>query len=235
MADGNIYPGGSPLHWSCIVCFVQDFASVAEPLHTLTKKHTHFHWTEKCQAAFDKLKYLLTTAPVLGHPLAEGNMVLDTDTSNVGIGAVLSQIQQGRECVLAYGSRKLSKTEKNYCTTQRELLAVVDFTSHFRQYLLGRQTHGKYNFEIIHHPGRLHSNTASLSSRPCRQFCPCKLPVPSLQPVNVSDQAVQCELDSDINQKMLSPVGVEGQSVSAAVSLVGVDKAAFTDRQFNSP
>lgn len=65
-------------------------------------------------------------------------MILDTDASDVGIGAGLSQVQHGRERVLAYGSRKLSKTEQNYCTTRRELLAVVDFTSYFCQYLLGR-------------------------------------------------------------------------------------------------
>lgn len=64
-------------------------------------------------------------------------MIPDTDASNVGISAVLSQVQQGEECVLAYGSRKLSKTEQNYCTTRRELLAVVEFTSHFQKYLLG--------------------------------------------------------------------------------------------------
>lgn len=65
-------------------------------------------------------------------------MVLVTEASNVGIGAFLSQMQQGSERVLAYGSHKLSKTEQNYCSTQRELLAVVEFTSDFWQYLLGR-------------------------------------------------------------------------------------------------
>jgi len=70
------------------------------------------------------------------NPLDQGDMILDTDTSDVDIGAVLYQMQQGRERVLAYGSCALSKTEQNYCTTRRELLAVVEFTSHFRQYLL---------------------------------------------------------------------------------------------------
>ncbi|KAF7649234.1 hypothetical protein LDENG_00144740 [Lucifuga dentata] len=111
--------------------FVRDFASIAEPLHALTKKHAQFQWTEECRVAFNKFKHLLTTAPVLGYPLDQGNMILDTDMSDVGIGAVLSQVQQGQEHVLAYGSRTLSKTEQNYCTTRRELLAMVDFTSHF--------------------------------------------------------------------------------------------------------
>ncbi|KAJ8008876.1 hypothetical protein DPEC_G00082990 [Dallia pectoralis] len=118
--------------------FVKDFASVAKPLHELTKKYARFNWTDECQEAFEQLKSRLTSAPVLGYPLDSGQLLLDTDASDWGIGAVLSQVQEGEERVLAYGSRRLSATEQNYCTTRRELLAAVEFTSHFRQYLLGR-------------------------------------------------------------------------------------------------
>ena len=62
--------------------FVEDFATIAEPLHNLTKKYARFQWTSKCQEAFDGLKQRLTTTPVLGYPLDEGNMILDTDASN---------------------------------------------------------------------------------------------------------------------------------------------------------
>uniref|UniRef100_A0AAV2LF77 Reverse transcriptase/retrotransposon-derived protein RNase H-like domain-containing protein n=1 Tax=Knipowitschia caucasica TaxID=637954 RepID=A0AAV2LF77_KNICA len=58
-------------------------------------------WHPEHQAAFDTLKRLLTTAPVLGYPLDQGEMVLDTDASDTGIGAVLSQMQDGAERVLA--------------------------------------------------------------------------------------------------------------------------------------
>ena len=59
--------------------------------------------------------------------------------SNLGIGTVLSQIgEEGWEHVVAYASRLLTKTERNYCVTRRELLAVLVFTMHFRPYLLGR-------------------------------------------------------------------------------------------------
>ena len=58
--------------------------------------------------------------------------------SDTGISAMLSQLQEdGNECVVAYTSRVLSRQERNYCVTQRELLAVVTFLQHFRQYLLG--------------------------------------------------------------------------------------------------
>ena len=66
--------------------------------------------------------------------------LLGTDASDQGIGAVLSQIQSdGQERVVAYASRLLSKSERRYCVTRKELLAVVVFLHHFRQYLLGRK------------------------------------------------------------------------------------------------
>ena len=82
---------------------------------------------------------MLTTAPILGMPRDEGTYILDTDASNVGLGAVLSQEQDGHEVVLAYASRTLSRAEMNYDVTRRELLAVVYGLKVYRQYLLGRR------------------------------------------------------------------------------------------------
>ena len=65
--------------------------------------------------------------------------ILDTDASNVGIGAVLSQEQDGIEKVIAYGSKKLDQQQQRYCVTRRELLAVVTFVHEYRHYLLGKQ------------------------------------------------------------------------------------------------
>ena len=82
------------------------------------------------------------TAPgygsVLAYPTDEGYYVLDTDASNYAMGAVLSQVQNGEERVIAYASQTLSHTQQNYCTTKKELLAVVTFVEHFRYYLYGR-------------------------------------------------------------------------------------------------
>ena len=64
--------------------------------------------------------------------------MLDTDASNYGVGAVLSQVQGGEERVIAYYSQVLSRPERQYCTTRRELLAVVKAVKHFHPYLYGR-------------------------------------------------------------------------------------------------
>ena len=76
---------------------------------------------------------------MLAHPDFSRPFTLDKDGSDTGIGAVLSQIDDnGTERLAAYGSRLLSKPERLYCVTRRELLAVVFFTSQFRPYLAGR-------------------------------------------------------------------------------------------------
>ena len=83
--------------------------------------------------------YTPSTPPVLAFPDFSREFILDTDASDCGIGGVLSQMDaNGRERVIAYGSRTLSKPERQYCVTRRELLAVVAFTEHFRHYLLGQ-------------------------------------------------------------------------------------------------
>ena len=84
----------------------------------------------------------LTTAPALAYPDYSKPFILDTDTSDFGISALLSQKNdKGRKRVVALASQWLSKAEHRYCVTRRELLAIVVFTQHFRpyMYLLGRE------------------------------------------------------------------------------------------------
>ena len=64
--------------------------------------------------------------------------ILDTDSSQCGIGAVLSQQQNGEEKVIAYACRTLTKAERKYLVTRKELLAVIRYIQHFKQFLLGR-------------------------------------------------------------------------------------------------
>ena len=113
--------------------FLKDFASRAKPLHQLTEGKSAFKWTSECQTAFDHLKQCLTSAPTLAMPNWSQPFIIDTDASDVGIGAVLSQLDKdGNEHVVAYASRILSKPEYHYCVTRKELLSVVAFLQHFR-------------------------------------------------------------------------------------------------------
>ena len=133
----------------------------------------------------------------MAYPSSEVIFKLDTDASNFGIGGVISQIQDGHERVIAYGSRSLTKAERNYCVTRRELLAIVHFVKYFHHYLYGQkfivrtdhaalrwlfnfkepegqiarwlQVLGTYDFDIIHRPGRQHGNADGLSRIPCKQ------------------------------------------------------------------
>ena len=178
---------------------MDSFSLIAEPMFRLTRKGVKFVWSDACQEAFDQLKQVLTSAPVLAYPDFEKEYILDTDASLSGIGAVLSQIHNGKERVVAYASKTLNKAQRNYCTTRRELLAVVTFVKHFRHYLYGtkfliRTDHASlrwltnfrdpegvlarwlttletYNFEIQHRQGRDHSNADGLSRRSTRA-CP---------------------------------------------------------------
>ena len=93
----------------------------------------------ECQVAFERLKELLTSAPVLAYPQGDAPFILDTDASNHGIGAILSQIQDGVERPIVYCSRTLSKSERNYCTTHKELLAIVEFAKQQKHYLQNRK------------------------------------------------------------------------------------------------
>ena len=98
--------------------FVPGFATTAKPLSALTGQNARFEWTSACQTAFDELKQALLTAPVLAYPQPKTEFILDTDASGDGLGAVLSQLQDGEERPVAYWSKTLSPAERNYCVTR---------------------------------------------------------------------------------------------------------------------
>lgn len=120
--------------------FVEGFASIAKPLHRLTEKQTPFKWTAECRESFMKLKQALCSSPILCYQTARQNFILDTDSSGVGIGAALSQAEDGVERVVAYYNRTLYKAGKNYSETRQELLAVVEVVKLFHHYIYGVPT-----------------------------------------------------------------------------------------------
>ena len=174
--------------------FVANFAS---PLRALNEKNAKFEWTIECQTAFDKLKEMLVSAPVLAYPrFGLGvEFILETDASGVGLGAVLSQTQDDEQLhPIAYASRSLDNSERNYGITELETLAVVWAARYFRPYLLGHHTtvftdhsacvsvlstarpSGKIarwalivqelNVTLKHRAGKLNSNADALSRNP---------------------------------------------------------------------
>ncbi|MCG8112564.1 MAG: RNase H-like domain-containing protein, partial [Candidatus Thiodiazotropha taylori] len=93
---------------------IKGYSEIAKPLHTLTEKGREFVWTDTCQNAFERLKEHLVNAPILVYPDFMKEFILDTDASHNSIGAVLTQKHDGKERVVSYASRTLSKSERKY-------------------------------------------------------------------------------------------------------------------------
>ena len=182
--------------------FIPQLAEEASVLYDLVKRSAPedpLKWEESHENAFDRLKQAMITAPVLGYPKSEDLFVLDTDASDHSIGAVLSQVQNGKEVVIAYGSMALNNQQRRYCTTRKELLALVTFLNHFRFYLLGRsflvrtdhnsltwlmrfrnvegqlarwiEAISQFDFKIAHRSGKKHGNADGLSRIPSECDC----------------------------------------------------------------
>ena len=174
--------------------FIPGLAGIAKSLYPLTKQKSVFNWSDDCEVAFTKLKQVITTTPVLSFPNSHDKFTLDTDASDSAIGAALYQEQMGKLRPIAFTSVTLTPEQRRYCTTRKELLAIVMFTRHFRHYLLGqefivrtdhsslawlfrfREIHGQlgrwleelsqYHMTIQHRSGDRHSNADGMSRIP---------------------------------------------------------------------
>ena len=179
--------------------FIRNFSEIAEPLINLTRRKNPWLWEGPQQVAFETLRTALMTEPVLAHPLRDGEFILDTDASAHSLGGALYQMQSGEERLIGYASKTLSGAQKNYCTTKRELLAVVRMVKQFRHYLWGtkftiRTDHASltwllrfkdadgmlarwiaelalYQLTVSYREGKNHLNADGLSRRRCRG-CP---------------------------------------------------------------
>lgn len=140
--------------------FIKNFAEIAQPLNSLSRKGKIFQWTEACKRSFEVLKQALIDPPLLQYPdFSKGNeFILRTDASGFAVGAVLSNSD---DKPIAYASRSLNKAEKNYCTIEKELLAIVWAVKHFRPYLYAR----KFKILTDHRPLIYLFNLANPSSR----------------------------------------------------------------------
>jgi len=213
--------------------FLKGFATIAEPLTRLTQKQAWFEWTEEAQQAFNALKKALVEATSLAFPYPNVPCTLDTDASDVATGAVLAQIIDGVERPIAFFSRVMNATQRNYCTTRSKLLAVISALQHFRHYLLGNkiilrtdhhslkwlqtfkrpegilarwvETLAEFDFDIEHRPGRLHSNVDGLS----RQFCKQCL-----------DKAIKTWWVAELDRadELAEPLGVQRVAIAPKIS-----------------
>ena len=174
--------------------YVKGFAAIAEPLHALTQKDAVIHWSEDCQAAFDRLKTLLTTSPITAFPDFSQAFRLYTDASTAGLGAILAQVRDGKERIIFCASRALNQAEKSYPATKLECLAIVWAVAKFRPYLMAmplevftdhyalqwlKTMHTgsallhrwsaaleEYDFTMHHRPGKVQTHVDGLSRLP---------------------------------------------------------------------
>ena len=174
--------------------YINNFLTVATPLSDLMRKHApnKVVWGESCQEASQQLKRALTVAPVLVTPNWSKPFIIQTDAFAYGLGYVLSQLDsQGEEYLIAFASKKLLASERNYSAIEREALAMVKGVQYFRTYLEGnpftiqtdhnplihlnnlKDSHSRlerwalalqpYQFRVEHRSGWNNSNTDGLS------------------------------------------------------------------------
>ena len=176
--------------------FVRDFAQIARPLHKLCEKGSKFLWSKDSEDSFQSLKLTLTTAPISAYPQLGQQFILDTDASEHSVGAVLLQVQDDQERVVAYMSKTMNVHERVYCVTRKELLAVIVALRNFHTYLYGQnvllrtdnaavswmrnlkqptdqvarwlQELGTYDLTVVRRPGKRHINADALSRMPCK-------------------------------------------------------------------
>jgi hypothetical protein len=174
--------------------FILDFSKLVKPITSLLKNDTKFSWSSRYNEAFEQLKVLLTTTPVLAQPDIEKPFDVYCDASGSGLGCVLTQ--EGR--VIVYASRHLRRHEEHYPTHDLELAVVVHALKIWRHYLLGNIYHiytdhkslkyiftqselnmrqrrwleliKDYELEIHYHPGKANVVADALS---CKASCHC--------------------------------------------------------------
>ena len=135
--------------------FIKDFSKISKPIREVitglenqskrTPKKTLIEWTEVANSAFETLKELCTSIPILAYPDYQLPFILHADSSSEGLGAVLYQKQEGKLRVIAYACRSVSKTEANYPAHKLEFLALKwAVCEKFHEYLCGAKTFDIY-------------------------------------------------------------------------------------------
>lgn len=198
--------------------FCKNFSQIARPLSELMPKpekcrkrkrknsnssdlSSNFKWGPEQQRAFEKLKHMLSSPPVLAYPNYNEPFELHTDASQQGLGAVLYQTQEGQKRVVSYASRALNKSERHYPAHKLEYLALKwAICDKFYEYLYGRKftvvtdnnpltyvlttakldacghrwlaSLSSFDFNIVYRPGKSNVDADTLSRYPGLETCP---------------------------------------------------------------
>lgn len=130
--------------------FVPNFSAISAPLSDLTKKGqpSKVRWGPEQENAFATLINQLSQSPILCLPDFEKEFILQTDASDIGIGAVLLQRYGEYRFPVYYASKKLLDREKNYSVIEKECLAIVWSIQKFQSYLYGKE----FSLETDHQP-----------------------------------------------------------------------------------
>ena len=115
---------------------MQNFAQIAQPLNALTSVKKEFEWTPKCQEAFQKLKDTITSTPSLTMPTNTDPYRVKTDSSGIGVGAILSQKYNGIWHPVAFISQFLNNAKRNYHAADLKMLTIIFTLTKWRHYLL---------------------------------------------------------------------------------------------------
>ena len=118
--------------------FIPGFGKTVEPFYRLLNKSNNFEWSTECTSAVAELKKKLLETAVSAYPNDRDQYTLTTDASLTVNGAILTHKQGTEERIIAYASKTLSKSQRNYSATKRELFAKFHFTHCFKNYLLGQ-------------------------------------------------------------------------------------------------
>lgn len=175
--------------------FIPHSATTLDPLHNLLRKDVRFHWSKECQESFEKVKLLMCSEPILKIFDPESQIVIYTDASKKGVGAVLKQKNEnGQDKPVAYFSKKLSESQKKRKPIYLECLAVVEAVKYWQHWLMGKEflvysdhkplenlnikartdeelgdlTYylSQYNLKIKYHPGKSNQEADCLSRNP---------------------------------------------------------------------
>ena len=127
---------------------IKGYSEIASPLTDLTKSDAEWRWTQREQTAFETLRDYLTSSTIMAYPDFSKPFWVKSDASGSSVGYVLTQVHDKREKVVAYGSKKLTDTQRRYCTYDREFFGVLTAVRAYSHYL----RHAKFFIVTDHRP-----------------------------------------------------------------------------------